>query len=156
MCAAEPDYRHFTTESQAEELRVRVIETPDAPRHVGPVPQAIECDGWVFVSALFGADPATGRLPEDAEGEAEQLFDNLTAILRSVGGGLDDVVRVGIFTTHLQRDRPVLNEVWRRRFGDHRPARSAVEVSAFGRPGEGARFMVEATARIPGTAAAIE
>ena len=135
---------------------MRVIETPDAPRHAGPVPQAIECDGWVFVSALFGADPATGQLPDRVEDEAELLFSNLAAILRSAGGGLPDVVRVGIFTTHLQRDRPVLNEVWRRRFGDHRPARSAVEVTAFGRPGENARFMIEATARIPGAGAAIE
>jgi 2-iminobutanoate/2-iminopropanoate deaminase len=105
-------------------------------------------DGWVFVSALFGVDPTTGQLPNTAEAEAEQLFANLRAILRAAGGDLGDVVRVGIFTTHLQRDRPALNEVWKRAFGDHRPARSAVEATAFGRPGENARFMVEVTARI--------
>jgi 2-iminobutanoate/2-iminopropanoate deaminase len=104
----------------------------------------------VFVSALFGVDPVTGRLPSNAEGEAQQLFANLAGILRAAGGDLGDVVRVGIFTTHLQRDRPVLNEVWKREFGEHRPARSAVEVTAFGRPGEGARFMIEAIARVRG------
>jgi len=46
----------------------------------------------------------------------------------------------------LQRDRPVFNQVWAEQFGEHRPARSAVEASDFGRPGENARFMVEATA----------
>ena len=127
---------------------MRTVETTDAPAHTGPVPQAVEVDGWVFVSALFGVDPATGRLPDTAETEAEQLFANLKAILRAAGGDLGDVVRVGIFTTHLQRDRPALNEVWKRAFGDHRPARSAVEATAFGRPGENARFMVEVTARI--------
>jgi 2-iminobutanoate/2-iminopropanoate deaminase len=127
---------------------MRTIETDAAPAHTGPVPQAVEVDGWVFVSALFGVDPKTGRRPEAAEAEAEQLFANLAAILAAAGAELSDVVRVGIFTTHLQRDRPALNEVWKRTFGDHRPARSAVEVSAFGRPGEGPRFMVEATARI--------
>jgi hypothetical protein len=40
--------------------------------------------------------------------------------------------------------------VWKRAFGDHRPARSAVEVAAFGRPSESPRFMVEVTARIRG------
>ena len=89
-----------------------------------------------------------GELPDTAEAEAEQLFTNLKAILRAAGGELSDVVRVGIFTTHLQRDRPALNEVWKRAFGDHRPARSAVEATAFGRPGENARFMVEVTARL--------
>ena len=89
-----------------------------------------------------------GSFPDTAEAEAEQLFANLNAILRAAGGELSDVVRVGIFTTHLQRDRPALNEVWKRAFGDHRPARSAVEVAAFGRPEESPRFMIEVTARI--------
>ena len=129
---------------------MRTIETPDSPAHKGPVPQAVEADGWVFVSALFGADPKTGQFPDTAEAEAEQLFSNLDAILRAAGGELSDVVRVGIFTTHLQRDRPALNEVWKRTFGDHRPARSAVEVAAFGRPEEIPRFMIEVTARIGG------
>ena len=127
---------------------MRTIETEGAPTHNGPVPQAVEVDGWVFVSALFGTDPKTGRLPDAAEAEAEQLFANLSAILRAAGGDVLDVVRVGIFTTHLQRDRPALNEVWKRAFGDLRPARSAVEVAAFGRPTESPRFMVEVTARI--------
>jgi 2-iminobutanoate/2-iminopropanoate deaminase len=128
---------------------MRTIETEGAPTHKGPVPQAVEVDGWVFVSALFGTDPETGELPEAAEAEAEQLFVNLRAILRAAGGDLGDVVRVGIFTTHLQRDRPALNEVWKAAFGDHRPARSALEVAAFGRPTESPRFMIEVTARIP-------
>jgi 2-iminobutanoate/2-iminopropanoate deaminase len=55
-------------------------------------------------------------------------------------------VRVGIFMRDLQRDRPAFNQAWLRHFGDHRPARSAVEVNDFGRAGEGARYMVEAQA----------
>jgi 2-iminobutanoate/2-iminopropanoate deaminase len=129
---------------------MRTVETDEAPAHKGPVPQAVEVDGWVFVSALFGTDPTTGELPQTAEAEAEQLFTNLSAILAAAGGDLRDVVRVGIFTTHLQRDRPALNEVWTRAFGDHRPARSAVEVAAFGRPEESPKYMLEVTARISG------
>ena len=56
------------------------------------------------------------------------------------------MVRVGIVMRALQRDRPVFNQVWAERFGEHRPARSAVEASDFGTPGENARFMVEAVA----------
>ncbi len=50
---------------------MRTVETTEAPVHTGPVPQAVEVDGWVFVSALFGVDPATGQLPDTAEAEAE-------------------------------------------------------------------------------------
>lgn len=123
-----------------------VIETDDAPAHTGPVPQAVVAAGWIYVSALFGADPATHAIPPDAREEAEQLFANLTAILAAAGAGLKDVVRVGIVMRALQRDRPVFNEVWAQRFGEHRPARSAIEASDFGRRGENARFMVEAVA----------
>lgn len=125
---------------------MRLIETSDAPAHTGPVPQAVEAGGWIYVSALFGADPTTHTIPADARAEAEQLFANLTAILDAAGAGLTDVVRVGIVMRELQRDRPVFNQVWAQRFGEHRPARSAIEASDFGRKGENARFMVEVTA----------
>jgi 2-iminobutanoate/2-iminopropanoate deaminase len=129
---------------------VRVIHTADAPSHTGPVPQAVESGGWIYVSALFGADPETGQIPGDAREEAEQLFANLAAILAAADAGLTDVVRAGIFMKHLQRDRPVFNEVWRETFGEHRPARSAVQAGDFGRPRETVRYMVEVVAHREG------
>ena len=125
---------------------MRIIETADAPSHTGPVPQAVEAGGWIYVSALFGANPATQTIPADARDEAEQLFANLTAILAAAGAELTDVVRVGIVMRALQRDRPVFNQVWAERFDAHRPARSAIEATDFGRKGENARFMIEVVA----------
>jgi 2-iminobutanoate/2-iminopropanoate deaminase len=110
------------------------------------VPQAVEAGGWIFVSALFGVSPADRTIPDDATAEAEQLFDNLEAILAAAGARLEHVVRVGLVMRNLQRDRPAFNEVWTRRFGHHLPARSAIESSDFGRSGESARYMVEAAA----------
>lgn len=125
---------------------MQVIHTDDAPSHTGPVPQAVEAGGWIYVSALFGADPATHAIPAEARDEAEQVFANLAAILAAAGADLTDVVRVGIVMRALQRDRPVFNQVWAERFGEHRPARSAIEASDFGRKGENARFMIEVVA----------
>ena len=125
---------------------MQLIHTEDAPSHTGPVPQAVEAGGWIYVSALFGANPATHAIPAEAREEAEQLFANLAAILDAAGAGLTDVVRVGIVMRALQRDRPVFNQVWAEWFGEHRPARSAIEASDFGRSGENARFMVEVVA----------
>ena len=127
---------------------MREVETAVAPAHAGPVPQAVESGGWIYVSALFGVQPETRSLPAEAGEEADQLFSNLAAILAAAGAELSDVVRVGIFMRHLQRDRPAFNEAWVRHFGEHRPARSAVGVSDFGRPDEDARFMVEAVAHL--------
>jgi len=125
---------------------MEIIHTPDAPSHTGPVPQAVASGGWIYVSALFGAHPGTGRIPDDARAEASQIFDNLEAILAAAGARLTDVVRVGIFMKHLQRDRPAFNEVWAERFGEHRPARSAVQAGDFGRPRETVRYMMEVVA----------
>ena len=125
---------------------MQVIHTDKAPSHVGPVPQAVEAGGWIYVSALFGADPVDQLIPQDAAAEANVVFDNLVAILAAAGAELTDVVRVGIVMRDLQRDRPAFNQVWADRFGDHRPARSAIQSDEFGRTGENARFMIEATA----------
>ena len=125
---------------------VKVIHTPDAPSHTGPVPQAVESGGWIYVSALFGADPQTGRIPDDARAEAVQMFDNLQAILAAAGARLTDVVKVGIFMKQLQRDRPTFNQVWAGYFGEHRPARCAVQAGDFGRPRETVRYMMEVVA----------
>lgn len=125
---------------------MQVIHTDKAPAHLGPVPQAVSAGGWIHVSALFGTDPVEQTIPADAAAEAEQLFDNLEAILASAGATLTDVVRVGITMRALQRDRPVFNAVWARRFGEHRPARASIESPAFGRAGQDPRFMVEVAA----------
>jgi 2-iminobutanoate/2-iminopropanoate deaminase len=55
-------------------------------------------------------------------------------------------VRVGIVMRDLQADRPVFNAVWAERFGEHRPARSAIQSPDFGRFGENARYMIEVAA----------
>ena len=125
---------------------VKVIHTAAAPSHTGPVPQAVVSGGWIYVSALFGTDPQTGRIPDEARAEAIQMFANLEAILTAAGARMTDVVRVGIFMKQLQRDRPTFNEVWAERFGDHRPARSAVQAEDFGRPRETVRYMMEVVA----------
>src|SRR6195952_5264506 len=125
---------------------MQIIHKDKAPQNTGPVPPAVEAGGGIYVSALFGADAADHLIPQDATAEAHVIFDNLEAILDAAGAALTDVVRVGIVMRDLQRDRPVFNTVWAQRFGDHRPARSAVQSAEFGRKGENAKYMIEATA----------
>ena len=90
--------------------------------------------------------PAAVSYSPRTRAEAEQVVANLQAILAAAGAALTDVARVGIVMLDLQRDQPVFNQVWAERFGDHRPARSAIQAPDFGRKGENARFMIEVTA----------
>lgn len=125
---------------------MEIIESPDAPSHSGPVPQAVRAGDFLYVSAIFGSDPVTDEIPAAAQDEARLLLQHLGSIVQEAGGSLSDVVRVGIYCKELQRDRPAFNRAWVQMFGDHRPARSAVGVNEFGRPGTNFRFMVEAVA----------
>jgi len=99
----------------------------------------------------------SGMLPVNAAGElvgsgdvirqAEQVLDNIGAVLRSTGATFDDVVRVGVYVRDMA-DRELINTVRRRYFGDARPASTLVEVSALAHPA--ALVEIEAVALLPG------
>ena len=63
-----------------------VIATTAAPGAIGPYSQAIEANGFVFVSGQIPLDPATGAIvPGGVEEQAEQSLRNLTAVLAGAG-----------------------------------------------------------------------
>ena len=53
---------------------------------------------------------------------------NLRAVLEAAGSGLDRVVKTTLFLTDIG-DFPAVNKVYGEMFGDHRPARSTVQVA---------------------------
>ena len=53
---------------------------------VGPFSQAIQSDGFIYLSGQVGQDPQTGKLMEGGVvAETEQVFSNLTAVLEAAG-----------------------------------------------------------------------
>jgi len=107
---------------------MQVITTPEAPRAIGPYAQAIAVDGWLFTSGQIPLT-ADGELRAgDIEAQTEQVFDNLSAVLAAAGASLGRVVKCTVFVKDLN-DFARLNAVYERRFGDHKPARSTVEVA---------------------------
>lgn len=104
------------------------IATKAAPAAVGPYSQAVSHDGLVFVSGQLGLDPATGKLKEGFAAQAVQALANLRAILEAAGCAVSDVLCVDVFVTDMSRFGE-LNELYADFFGEHKPARAAVEVS---------------------------
>ena len=122
-----------------------VITTDSAPRAIGPYSQAIRSDGWLYTSGQIALDPSTGELIKGSiEEEAGRVLDNLSAILEAGQSSLLRVVKTTVFLTDLAHFAAV-NEVYGRRFGSNRPARSTVQVAALPR---GARIEIEAVARV--------
>ena len=76
----------------------------------------------------------------DIEAQARRAFDNLKAVCEAAGGGLADVVRVGLYLTDLSQFATV-NAVMGEYFAQPYPARSTIEVSALPK---GVSFEVDA------------
>jgi 2-iminobutanoate/2-iminopropanoate deaminase len=122
-----------------------VIQTPDAPKAIGPYSQAISVNAgrMVFLSGQIPLDPATGELVTgDIQQETERAMKNLEAVLAASGMTFANVVRCGIFLTDLG-DFGKVNEVYGRYFPTNPPARATVQVSALPK---GARVEVDCIA----------
>ena len=62
------------------------------------------------------------------EDEVNQVIDNLDAICKEAGGGLDNILKLSIFLTDLSNFDAV-NNLMKERFSEPFPARSTIEVS---------------------------
>ncbi len=101
----------------------------------------------VFVSGQGATDPATGQLAgADVESQTERVLKNVQAILRAAGSDLPYVHRCGVFLIDM-KEFQLMNGVYARMFGDHRPARTTIQ--AAGLPGPGLRVEIDCIAYNP-------
>ncbi len=123
---------------------MQIISTTDAPQAIGPYSQAIVVGDLVFTSGQIPLSVDGQKIEGDIAAQTEQVFDNLEAILGSCGSALARVIKATVFMTDLAEFAD-MNAVFARRFGEHRPARSTVQVVALP---TGARVEIEAVARV--------
>ncbi len=104
--------------------------TDDAPKAIGPDSQAVSVDGWLYTSGQVALDPATGELVGGGfEAQARRVFENLRQVLASAGCTFGNVVKSTVYIMDFA-DFPTLNAIYAEAMGDHRPARSTVQVAA--------------------------
>lgn len=108
-------------------MQIQSVTTPAAPAAIGPYSQAIRAGSFIFTS---------GQIPLDAEGnlvqggireQTQQVFQNLKAVLEAAEAGFQDVVKATVFIKDMNQFAEV-NEIYTSYFGEHKPARSTVEV----------------------------
>ena len=107
---------------------MKTIATKNAPAAIGPYSQAQVVNGLVYTSGQIGIDPATGALVEGLEAQANQVFKNLTELLKAAGSDMSKVVKTTVFIKDMN-DFGKVNEIYAKYFTEPFPARSCVEVA---------------------------
>ena len=106
------------------------IHTDHAPAAIGPYSQAIAADGWVFCSGQIPLDPDTMELVGGTiDEQTDRALSNLSEVLQAAGSSLQHVVKTTVFLADMN-DFAAMNKVYEQHFGEHRPARAAVQAAA--------------------------
>lgn len=107
---------------------MKYVATDKAAAAIGPYSQGV-ISGDMFYSS--------GQIPLKADGElaqggiaeqTHQVFANLQAVLEEAGSSLQQVIKTTVFIKDMN-DFAELNSIYASYFGDHKPARSTVEVA---------------------------
>jgi len=105
-------------------------DIPGVPKAVGPYSQLSIAGETVYLSGQIPLDSETGKLAgKTVEEQTEQVFNNIEAALKGVGLGLTDVTRASVYLTDMNTFQN-MNAIYAKRFGDHKPARETLGVSA--------------------------
>ncbi|CAM2008201.1 RidA family protein [Acanthopleuribacter pedis] len=109
------------------------IHTDQAPAAIGPYVQArkVNLTGQLlFTSGQIALDPATGQLvgEGDVAAQTRLCLANLGAILKEAGASPAHVIKTTVFIKDMN-DFGAINEIYADFFGNHKPARSCVEVA---------------------------
>ncbi len=110
----------------------REIQTDSAPLPIGPYSQGIGCAGerLIFTAGQIALSPGGSELSGDSiADQAIRALDNVKAILKEAGCGLEQVAKVTVYLKNMD-DYLLFNEVYGKYFSvPPYPARSVVEVS---------------------------
>lgn len=126
-------------------MSLRYVSTTTAPPAKGPYTPAIEVDGFLFCSGQVSLDPETGEfLDGDIVTQTTRILKNISNLLTAGGSNLNHVVKTTVYLADIN-DFQTMNEVYGKAFGNHKPARTTIQVAALPL---GAKIEIEAIARV--------
>ena len=92
-----------------------------------PVPAAARISNLLVTGGIFGLDPETGIIPDEADAQCALMFHNLFRILEEGGATIDHIVRLTFYTSR-SVPKDVINAKWLETFPEpqNRPARHII------------------------------
>jgi 2-iminobutanoate/2-iminopropanoate deaminase len=128
---------------------MQFISTPEAPAPAGHYSQAVEADGFVFVSGMLPTLSQNGGAAMSFDDQVRSALQHCEHILSAAGCSLTDVVQCTAYIVGIA-NWPAFNRVYGERIGSHKPARAVVPVPELH---HGALVEIQMTARVPGKTA---
>jgi 2-iminobutanoate/2-iminopropanoate deaminase len=113
---------------RAGERAMTRISAPEAPRPGGAYSQAVEVNGWVFVSGQTPRDSSRRLVGGDFEAQARQALRNLQTIAEAAGLTLRNAVRVTVYLDDMQKSS-AFDSVYREFVAEPWPARTIIQSS---------------------------
>ena len=106
----------------------KIITTEKAPKAIGPYSQAVEANGFLYISGQIPIDPAIGKVIEGGiKEQTEQVMKNIGAILEAAGYTYADVVKSTCLLSDMD-NFAAMNAVYGKYYTTECPARAAYAV----------------------------
>jgi 2-iminobutanoate/2-iminopropanoate deaminase len=114
----------------AQTTEKQVIQSPNAPKAIGPYSQAILAGNTLYLSGQIAIIPETGKMDTlDVTTEIKRIMSNLGAVLKEAGMTYENIVKATIYTTDLKNYK-LINTIYGEYFKEKPPARETVQVVA--------------------------
>lgn len=106
----------------------KIINSPKAPKALGPYSQAIEANGTLYISGQVPIDVNTGKIVDGGiKEQTEQVMKNIGYILEEAGYTYADVVKSTCLLSDIA-NFGAMNEVYGKYYTSDCPARAAFAV----------------------------
>lgn len=108
---------------------MKKILTDTAPKAIGPYSHAIQSGNLVFCSGQTPINPETMLIEgATATEQTTRVLTNLETVLKAAGCDRSHIIKTTVFLKNFA-DFERMNTAYAAFFGDHKPARTTVEVS---------------------------
>lgn len=105
---------------------MKYVHTDSAPAAVGPYSQGILAGKTIYISGQLPI--MDGQLQASIDTATTASLSNVLYIIQAEGGKKENIVKCVVFLTDMN-DFKAMNEAYARFFGEHKPARSCIEVN---------------------------
>lgn len=107
---------------------MRLINSPDIAPALGPYSHAVIDGSQIYCSGQLPLNKQGQLAGSDIATQVHQVFENIQSVLKVCGSDTHGVLKVTVYMTDLT-EFSVLNELYAKFFGTHRPARTTIEIS---------------------------